>query len=77
VSTVRTTVVQHSYYLYLGLSTSSKEDLFAKTSFDRMSRYDAQSIATLVLSTHCYMSHFSSIEEFFKPYAYIREYYGE
>jgi hypothetical protein len=50
---------RHSYYLYLGLSTSSKEDLFAKTSFDRMSRYDAQPIPTLVLSTHWYMSHFA------------------
>jgi hypothetical protein len=60
VSTVQTTVVGHSYYLYLvGLSTSSKEDLFAKTSFDRMSRYDAQPIATLVLSTYWYMSHFA------------------
>jgi hypothetical protein len=51
-STIRTTVVRHSYYWYLGLSTSSKEDLFAKASSDRMSRYDVQSIATLVLSTH-------------------------
>jgi hypothetical protein len=59
VSAVRTTVVRHSYYLYLGLSTSGKEDLFAKTSFDHMSRYDAQPIPTLVLSTHWYMSHFA------------------
>jgi hypothetical protein len=45
--------------LYRGLSTSSKEDLFAKTRFDRMSRYDAQPITTSVLSTHWYMSHFT------------------
>jgi len=57
VSNVLTTVVCHSYYLYLALS--SKEDLFVKTSFDHIQRYDAQPIAILVLSTYWCMSQFA------------------